>query len=60
MKRCSVNINGCDDSTRFNMEVTNEEYDFLLKLARLSRYTSTYGCEPTIEIGEEINFKLDE
>ena len=52
MNKYSVSINGCDDSNIFNISVTDDEYKFLLKLARLSRHYSSYSCQPTIEIGE--------
>lgn len=52
MKKYSISINGCDDSTYFNLAMTEEEHNFLLKVARLSRHYSSYGCQPTIDIGE--------
>jgi hypothetical protein len=46
-----ISLNGCDDSTEFNMEdVTQEQYDFLQRIAEKSKETSTYGCMPTMDL----------
>jgi len=50
--RCfSVQIRGCDDSTHFEMQMTDQEYEFLQKVCKLSAETSTYECMPTM-VGE--------
>lgn len=45
-----VNIIGCDDSTIFDIEVNSDELKFLEKICAKSKETSTYECQPIIEI----------
>ena len=47
-----VNIEGCDDTTSFNIEADNIELAFLKKLCALSEETSTYGCMPVMKVYE--------
>lgn len=48
-----VSIEGCDDTTSFIVDCTEEEYNFLYKLSAISRNVSTYGCMPTIVIDSD-------
>ena len=48
-----VALHGCDDSTYFTMELTDEQWEVVEEIERLSREASTYACMPTLEIGEE-------
>lgn len=50
MTKVKINIVGCDDSTIFDLEVTQKELIFLKKLSDISIKTSEYGCQPIIEI----------
>ena len=50
MKNYTITLLGCDDITRFNMDLTNEEVDLLNRVCKLSKETSEYGCMPTMEI----------
>ena len=43
-----ISVDGCDDSTIVTMEMSNDEYDFLQRLADLVNETSHYSCMPTI------------
>ena len=43
-----ISVDGCDDSTIVTMEMSNDEYDFLQRLADLVNETSNYICMPTI------------
>ena len=45
-----VSVYGCDDSTIVTMEMSNDEYDFLQRLADLVNETSRYSCMPTMEL----------
>lgn len=45
-----ISVDGCDDSTIVTMEMSNDEYNFLQKLAELVNETSYYGCMPTIQL----------
>lgn len=45
-----ISVDGCDDSTIVTMEMSNDEYVFLQRLADLVNETSNYRCMPTIEL----------
>ncbi len=45
-----LNVNGCDDSTCFDIDVTESELEFLEKIVEKCNSTSTYGCMPTMDI----------
>lgn len=45
-----VYIHGCDDTTKFNMELTKEEFELVQRLAELSEASSGYGCQPTLTV----------
>ena len=45
-----ISLNGCDDSTTFNMMLDIDEYLLIDKMCKLSEKTSNYGCMPTMEI----------
>lgn len=53
-KNIRIDIIGCDDSTIFDITVSEDELVFLEKLCKLSKETSEYGCQPIIEF-EELN-----
>ena len=50
----SINLNGCDDNTRFNMALSPEEYELVKRIADKSEEVSTYICMPVLEV-EEVN-----
>lgn len=45
-----IALHGCNDSTIFEMELTEEEYKLVKKIADKSEEVSTYGCMPIMEI----------
>ena len=45
-----TSVDGCDDSTIVTMEMSNDEYGFLQRLADLVNETSRYSCMPTMEL----------
>jgi hypothetical protein len=45
-----VLLQGCDDSTGFPMDLNPNEFGLLLRVAKLSEETSTYGCQPTMSV----------
>ncbi len=45
-----INVYGCDDTTSFDMELTDAEYEVVDRVAKKCTATSTYGCEPTMVI----------
>lgn len=50
--RYSITLEGCDDSTEFEMLLTNDEYELLKKVSEKANETSTYGCMPRMYIEE--------
>ena len=50
--RYSISLDGCDDSTNFNVDLSEAEYELILKLCDLSEAASNYGCMPTMAIGK--------
>lgn len=47
-----IRLNGCDDDTTFKMDLTESEYQFLLRVSELANKTSTYGCMPRLYVRE--------
>ena len=43
-------LNGCDDDTTFKMDLTESEYQFLLRVSEIANKTSTYGCMPRLYV----------
>lgn len=52
MNKVKFALQGCDDSTTIEIEVTNKELKFLERLEILTNEASSYGCEPTLDIIE--------
>ena len=48
-----IDLNGCDDSTIFEMELTEQEYEFLSKVSELANKTSTYQCMPRLYVEQK-------
>ncbi len=51
-KLYDITLDGCDDTTYFNMSLDEEEYKLVKKIEKISKHTSTYGCMPTLTIDE--------
>ena len=49
-KKYSICLNGCDDDTVFEMELTENEYQLLSKVSEMANKTSTYGCMPRMYV----------
>lgn len=47
-----VELVGCDDTTAFNLVLTQEQLEVVKLLEIKSKETSTYGCMPTLEVRE--------
>ena len=43
-------LEGCDDDTFFIMELTEQEYELLVRVSEVANATSTYGCMPRLFI----------
>lgn len=50
MSTVRVTLNGCDASTCFEIEATDQELNFLRALSIASKETSYYGCMPTLDV----------
>ena len=50
MERYMIILEGCHDNTTFFMPMTEEEKNFLQKIASLSQEFSECDCMPTLKI----------
>lgn len=50
--RYTITLDGCDDSTVFEMLLTDEEYELLKRVSKKANETSTYGCMPRMFVEE--------
>ena len=51
-KAYTVTLSGCDDSTSFSFEFTDEQYALVASLCEASERESTYGCMPVMRVVE--------
>ena len=51
-KKYEIVLDGCDDSTKFKMELTNEEFELLEKVSAKSNEASKYCCMPRMYLYE--------
>lgn len=56
--RVQVQLEGCDDSTWFEMDVTDAEREFLGRVAATACETSEYGCRRR-SVGSVLRRPLD-
>lgn len=61
MMKHTISLIGCDDTTRFEMDLTDEEAAFVRRMAELANAASTYCCMPEMEIGvvEQVTEKME-
>lgn len=52
MKKYQIAVDGCDDSTIIQEELTEQELLLLRRIAKKVNATSEYACMPTIKIKE--------
>jgi hypothetical protein len=50
IKKYRISIDGCDDSTRFEIELTDEQREVVEMLCEKSFENSTSRCMPTMEM----------
>ena len=53
MKKYLIILNGCDDSTECEIELSNEEIKLFVKIAKEINKRSHYQCQPTISVYKE-------
>ena len=51
-RKYEITVTGCDDETTVHMELSDQEYELIDRLADLISTRSTYSCMPVMEIGE--------
>lgn len=49
-KLYKISVDGCDDSTEFEITLTEKEYETIKKIVDKCNETSTYGCQPKMSI----------
>lgn len=50
MNNVYIQVSGCDDSTNFHIDLTDDELATVHRLAAASEHVSDSGCEPIIEV----------
>jgi hypothetical protein len=45
-----ISVNGCDDSTTIEKDLSDSEYALLKEIAALIAKEATYNCMPTLSI----------
>ena len=45
-----IELIGCDDTTNFEMELTEDELKLLQRVAKKSKETSSYSCMPIMRV----------
>jgi hypothetical protein len=49
-----ITLKGCDDVTKFTIELTEQEKTLVDRISKLSILTSDYQCMPTMHIKEAL------
>lgn len=52
VKTYKIKLEGCDDETEFDMQLTEEEFNLLKRVSEKANETSTYRCMPRMYIME--------
>lgn len=50
MKKYHIENIGCDDTTKFDVELTDEELKTIIKVFETNNSEANYGCKPQIFI----------
>ena len=53
-----INNNGCDDTTEFELDLSEKEFNIILNFAKINNEMAKRHCQPTIAIYK--NYKFDE
>lgn len=59
MKKYLIENNGCDATTSFEIELTDEELQTILRFIKLNNKNSNYGCQPKIDIYDKYFYDYD-
>lgn len=60
MKKYLICNDGCDDRTEFEMELTEEQAQFLIKVFEANNKIADYQCKPSLYICSNYTKKIDE
>ncbi|MGG1916019.1 hypothetical protein ABFY54_28865 [Priestia megaterium] len=60
MKTYRIDIDGCDDTNSFLIDLRDEEFKLLEKIKVLSNEHSLYACQPTLDIYEASEFDKEQ
>lgn len=52
MAAVEITLSGCDDHTKFVVDLTDDETQLLERIATLSQEASDYGCQPRMIVGQ--------
>ena len=58
MNKYLITLNGCDDTTECEIELTKEQLEIFMQIAKEINKKSTYQCEPSISVYEK--YKKDD
>lgn len=59
MKKYLIENSGCDDATRFEIELTDEELKTVIKFIQANNDESDFRCQPIIEIYDKYFYDDD-
>ena len=45
-----IHLEGCDDTNEFDMDVTEDEKNFIARLAQMTVDHSEYECQPILTV----------
>ena len=51
-RKYEITVTGCDDETTVHMELSDQEYELIDRLADMIYDSSAYSCMPVMEIEE--------
>lgn len=58
MKKYLITLNGCDDTTKCEIELTKNQLETFMQIAKEINKKSTYCCKPTISVYD--NYEKEE
>lgn len=51
-KKYNISVDGCDDSTKFEVELAENEFNLVETIVKKNNKVATEHCQPTIRIEE--------
>jgi hypothetical protein len=53
MTERKIKVDGCDDGTTVWLDLTDDEYEVIKRLAAATQEESSYGCQPIVVLADE-------